>query len=321
MKLRRYSRNPILKPRGEDWEALAVFNCGAVKVGDKIHVLYRAVGDYVTYASRLGYAVFDEELNLLERPCDPAFSPDVRFWEMSIEDPRLVELEGEIYVTYVTTPTPAPPFAIRRRLGLPKPEQAFPKCAVARVRGFKEFERLGVVTPYDAEERNLVLFPKKVNGRYATLHRPANWVGGDRPVDKPSVWFAWLDGIPGTMYGHKVVLAPERGWEAKKVGAGPPPIETEKGWILIYHGVDEKEVYRAGAALLDLKRPWKVIARTPEPILEPEEGYEREGDVPNVVFPTGAVAVDEELLVFYGAADKVCCAASVGLNELLEDLL
>lgn len=318
MKLRRHKGNPVLRPRGDDWEALAVFNCGAVKVGDRIHVLYRAVGDYVTYASRLGYAVFDEGLNLLERPRDPAFSPDVRFWEMSIEDPRLVNLEGEIYVTYVTTPTPAPPLAIRKRLGLPKPKQAFPRCAVAKVEGFKEFRRLGVVTPYDAEERNLVLFPRRINGKYAALHRPANWVG---PVDKPSVWFAWLDGIPGVMHGHKVVLKPERSWEAKKVGAGPPPIETEEGWLLIYHGVDENDVYRAGAALLDLERPWKVLARSPEPILEPEEEYEREGDVPNVVFPTGAVLVGEELVVFYGAADKVCCAASVGLNELLDGLL
>ncbi|MCK4450027.1 MAG: glycosidase, partial [Anaerolineae bacterium] len=96
---------------------------------------------------------------------------------------------------------------------------------------------------------------------------------------------------------------------------------TDKGWLLIYHGVHENRVYRAGAALLDLEVPWKVVARTPEPILEPEEAYEREGDVPNVVFPEGVAVVGEELLVFYGGADKVCCAASVNLGELVDYLL
>ena len=113
----------------------------------------------------------------------------------------------------------------------------------------------------------------------------------------------------------------EMDWEIKKIGAGPPPIETEKGWILIYHGVDENDVYRAGVALLDLNEPWKVIARCEKPILEPEKDYEIEGDVPNVVFPTGAVVIDNELYVFYGAADKVCCVATIGIDELLDLLI
>jgi len=323
MKLRRSGRNPILKPRGDDWEALAVFNCAAIERGSRIYLLYRAVGEYREYVSRLGYAVLDRELNLVERSSEPVFGPDVRLWELSIEDPRLVEVEeeGEVYMTYVTTPTPAPPAAVRLRLGLPKPQQAHPRAAVARLRGFWEFERLGVITPYDAEERDVVLFPKKFDGRFAVLHRPANWVGSGYPVSAPSIWFAWLDGIPGVMHGHRVVMEPEEEWEASKIGAGPPPIETEEGWLLIYHGVDENNVYRAGAALLDPREPWKVIARTREPILEPEEEYEREGDVPNVVFPEGAVVLDGELLVFYGAADKVCCVASATLNEILDALM
>ena len=113
----------------------------------------------------------------------------------------------------------------------------------------------------------------------------------------------------------------EQPWEARKIGAGPPPVRTDKGWLLIYHGVDEDRVYRAGAALLDLEEPWKVIARTPEPILEPEEEYELVGDVPNVVFPEGAVVIGDELLVFYGAADKVCCVATAPLEEFIEHLL
>jgi len=312
--LRRHRRNPILEPRGDDWESLAVFNCAALKIGNEIHVLYRAIGEYVNYVSRLGHAVFDEDLNLLYRSEKPVFGPDVRLWEMSIEDPRLVEIGGRVYMTYVTTPTPAPPFAVRRRLGLPKPEQAYSRCAVAEVFDFKEFRRLGVITPYDAEERNTVLFSEKVNGGLAALHRPANW--GERP----GIWFSYLTGLPGMMEGHVEVMRPVEWWESVKIGAGPPPIRTEKGWLLIYHGVDERYVYRAGVALLDGEKPWKVVSRLSEPVLEPEERYEVEGDVPNVVFPTGAVVVGDYLYVFYGGADKFCCVAVGELREILEAL-
>lgn len=321
MKLKRFDRNPILLPRGENWEALAVFNCAAILIEGKIHVLYRAVGDYVTYSSRLGYAIFDCNLNLIKRFDKPVFEPDIRFWEMSIEDPRLVRIDNKIYVTYVTTPTPAPPLAVRLKLGMPKPKQAFPRCAIAEVKDFKEFTRLGTVTPYDAEERNLVLFPKRIDNKFAALHRPANWIGDKWSVDKPSIWFAWLDKIPDIMYGHKVVIKPEEDWEMKKIGAGPPPIETERGWILIYHAVDYNDVYRAGVALLDLHEPWKLISKYTKPILEPEKEYEVKGDVPNVVFPTGAVKVNDDLLVFYGAADKYCCVAFAKLDDIIKCLV
>ncbi len=321
MNLKRYESNPIIEPRGDDWEAVATFNCAALYKDGKIHVLYRAVGDYVHYASHLGYAAFDEDLNLLERSDEPLFGPDLKLWEMSIEDPRLTEIEGQVYATYVITPTPAPPGGVRRRLGIPKPTQAAPRTALARVTDFDKFERLGIITPYDADERDVVLFPEKIQGRYAAIHRPSNWVGPGHPVEGPSIWFAFLDGLPGRMSEHKVIMEPEQPWEAKKIGAGPPPTKTDAGWLLIYHGVDPDRVYRAGAALLDLEQPWKVIARTPQPILEPEEEYEREGDVPNVVFPEGAMVIGDELVVFYGGADKVCCAASARLDELVNYLM
>jgi len=321
VKLRRFKGNPILAPRGDDWEALAVFNCGAIKLENEIHLLYRAVGDYMRYASSLGHAILDTDLSIIERSDRPVLAPDLKTWELSIEDPRITMIEDTIYVTYVTTITPAPPWGIRKKLGLPKPQQANPRGAVASTSDFKNFKRLGIITPYDAEERNLVLFPRKFNGRFAALHRPANWIGSGYPTTRPGIWFSWLDSIPGVMHSHRLVMKPEEDWEAKKIGAGPPPIETEKGWLLIYHGVDENEVYRAGAALLDLKEPWKVIARLPEPILEPEKHYEKVGDVPNVVFPEGAVLIGDELIVFYGAADKYCCAASINIDELLNEML
>lgn len=322
MKLKRYEGNPVIEPRGEGWESVATFNCAALHRDGRIHILYRAVGDYEDYASHLGYAVFDEDLNLLTRPEEPIFGSDIELWEMSIEDPRLTEIEGELYMTYVITPTPYPPGAVRRRLGIPEPgERGAARTALAEVEDFRQFKRLGVITPYHADERDVVLFPEKIQGKYAAIHRPSNWIGKGYPVEKPSIWFAFLEGLPGRMYDHRVVMGPEQPWERNKIGAGPPPIKTEEGWLLLYHGVDPDHVYRAGAALLDLEEPWKVIARTPEPILEPEEEYEVEGDVPNVVFPGGMVVIGDELLVFYGAADKVCCVASARLGEFIAHLL
>ncbi|MCG2767647.1 MAG: hypothetical protein ABIK79_04495 [Chloroflexota bacterium] len=258
MRLRRYKGSPILKSRGDDWESVATFNCAALHRDGRIHVLYRAVGDYVRYASHLGYAVFDEKLRLLERPEEPMFGPDLRLWEKSIEDARFTEIEGEVYVTYVITTTPSPPGAVRRRLGIPKPMQAGTRVALTRVEGFRRFERLGVITPYRADERDVVLFSEKIGGKYAAIHRPHNWLGPDCPVEQPGMWFAFLDGLPGRMYHHKVIMGPEQLWEGRKIGAGPP-VKTDHGWLLIYHGVGEDKVYRLGVALLDPNDPTVVL--------------------------------------------------------------
>ncbi|MCH7955888.1 MAG: glycosidase, partial [Candidatus Marinimicrobia bacterium] len=272
--------------------------------------------------SNLGYAIFDEDLNLVERQSEPVMIPDAKMWERSLEDPRVTEIDGDFYLTYVATPTPSPPGAVRHRLGISMPKySAHPRTALAKITNFREFERYDIITPYGADERDVVLFPEKINGKYAFFDRPANWVGEEYGTSGPSIWFAATDSLDQKITDHKLVMKAEAEWEGNKLGAGPPPLKTEAGWLLIYHGVDNNKVYRAGAALLDLEEPWKVLARTREPILEPEEKWELEGDVPNVVFPEGMVVVDKSLIVFYGAADKVCCAASVNLDEFVEDLL
>ncbi len=326
MKLERHKANPILEPRGDGWESLEVYNPAAVCIDGKIHLLYRATGEYVKYISRLGHAVFDENLNLVERFDEPCFTPDLELWEMSVEDARLTPLEGRLYMTYVITPTPCPPYSVRRRLGMPLLPQARTRVSLAEViyeSGRMSFQRLGIITPYGSNQRDTVLFPEKIGGQYAALHRPSAWIGPDYPTDTPGIWFAYLEygrGYPAPtirMHGHRLVMKSEQRWEARKIGAGPPPVKTDKGWLLIYHGVDQNRVYRAGAALLDLEEPWKVIARPPEPILEPEEEYERVGDVPDVVFPEGTVTIGDDLIVFYGGADVVCCAASVRLDDLV----
>jgi len=163
----------------------------------------------------------------------------------------------------------------------------------------------------EMNNKNAALFPEKINGKYVLLHRP---------MDKESVgiWIAYSDNLT-EWYGHREVMAPLRdgGWESRKIGAGAPPIRTEKGWLLIYHGVDEDEAYRLGAAIFCLDDPSKLLYRYPEPILEPETYYELIGEVPRVVFACGACEVKDKYYVYYGGADKVVCVATIDKEEIL----
>jgi predicted GH43/DUF377 family glycosyl hydrolase len=132
------------------------------------------------------------------------------------------------------------------------------------------------------------------------------------------IWMSYTDNF-ADWYGQRELMAPSEGgnWDSAKIGAGAPPIKTEKGWLLIYHGVDEDMVYRLGAAMLSLDDPSKIIYRHPEPILEPERDYEIRGEVPNVVFTCGACEVGDKYYVYYGGADRVICVATVDKEDML----
>jgi predicted GH43/DUF377 family glycosyl hydrolase len=157
------------------------------------------------------------------------------------------------------------------------------------------------------------------------LHRPTSWVGGSYGTQEPAIWLAYSDDLRSWDYGEgaeNLLMLPEAAWEEAKIGAGPPPVKTEAGWLMIYHGVDHKYVYRVGAALLDLEDPSRVIARTADFLMQPDEEWERVGVIPNVCFPTAAVAApDGELLVYYGAADMHVGLATANMNELLDYLV
>jgi predicted GH43/DUF377 family glycosyl hydrolase len=301
----RYRFNPVLKPVPENWwESKAVFNPAVLYRDGRIHLLYRAIGEYEHYISRIGYAVSDDGYNFERVSSAPVFQPEEEYERWGCEDPRITEIEDELYMTYVALERPA------RKGGGP------PKTALAKTKDFHKFKRIGVITPPSADDRDVVLFPEKIQGRYVMLHRPHNWIGNEYGTLKPSIWIAYSQDFKN-WEEHKLVMKPKEKWEEVKIGAGPPPIKTNEGWLLIYHGVDDKKVYRAGATLLDLKNPSEVISRTNKPILEPHEEYEKHGDVPYVVFPEGVIVIDSRLLVYYGAADKYIGVAEVELDELL----
>ncbi len=314
--LERHKKNPILLPNDSNWwESKAVFNCAVLRDDNRIHMLYRAVGEYEKYISRIGYASSSDGFCFTRRR-EIALAPLEEYEKYGIEDPRLVKIDQEIYLSYVVLST----YVSQRPSA---------STALATTNDFSNYTRLGIITSKGSDNKDVVLFPENVyqqlsdgtgNLKYLFLHRPSTWVGSKYGVHRPSIWIG--EGASLTNFEkHTLLIKPEQQWEMLKVGAGPPPIKTKEGWLLIYHGVDRDHVYAAGAALLDLKDPTKVIARTKKPVLEPNEPYEKNGDVNNVVFPTAAYVMDEKLFVYYGAADKVCCLATIDLENFLDHIL
>jgi len=311
LQLRRYKNNPIIIPDQTSWwEKKAVFNCTVLCHGKVIHMLYRAIGEYENYVSRIGYASSSDGFAFTKNK-EPVLFPELDYERFGIEDPRLISVDNKTYVTYVVLSD-----YVKNNPSV--------STALATTEDFSHYERLGIVTLPGSQDKDVVLFPRTIEDskfqRYMLLHRPSAWVGPQYNTEKPSIWIAEGDSVIN-YYNHSLLIKPEEAWEALKIGAGVPPIKTEKGWLVIYHGVNEEHVYSAGAILLDLEVPTKILGRTRTPILSPEEQYELNGDVNNVVFPTGACILDNVLFVYYGAADKVCCLATIELKEILDYLL
>lgn len=305
MQLKRYENNPILTPTENWWECKCVFNPAACYDGEKVHIIYRAIGE--DNLSRMGYAWSRDGFNIDYRCELPIFEGDggIELERLGVEDPRVVHIDGEYYITYVAASVypashPRPAFSF----GAPWKT----RVCIARTRDFVNFERLGAVLP-DLDDKDAVLFPEKINGRYAMLHRIF-----------PDIWICFSENMVDWTDDQVLMgLRPEH-WDSGRLGAGAPPIKTEKGWMELYHAASTDRIYRLGTVLLDLQDPTKVISRAEEPCFSPEEPYEQIGLVPNVVFACGIVEKDEKYLVYYGGADQVVGVAWVEKSELLNSL-
>jgi len=295
----RSEENPLLSTHELPYQANAVFNAGAADLGDEVVLLLRAESasgrSHITVArSKNGVTGWRVAERALLHPAQ-----GFPYETYGVEDCRVTRMEdldawGLAYTAYC---------------------EHGPGVAVALTEDFETVERVGLAFPPD--DKDAVLFPRKFNGLYAMLHRPA--VGGG------SIWIGYSPDL--VFWGKTDMVVPLRGgpwWDGNRVGAGPPPIETEAGWLLIYHGVKEvvgQPLYRFGAALLDLNEPHKLIARSRRWLLTPRAPYEQVGDAPNVVFPTGAFVRGEELWVYYGASDSCICLATARLEDVLEAVL
>jgi len=300
-KLERHPANPILLPDPtSDWECTNVFNPAVVHYNGLFHMFYRAQG--LDWVSRIGYAVSADGIrwNRLRRSVlEPHDGTDSR----GVEDPRVTEIDGVFYMCYTAYG--------REFHGEGEPTHAGGGILpmIARSENLVTWERIGPIVRGE-DNKDHVLFPRKIGGRFAALHRR-----------RPQVWLAYSDDLltwraadMAPVYGPR----PENGWDCKSVGNNGAPIETGHGWLLLNHAYDEDHIYRLGAVLLDLHDPTKVIRRPKEPIFWPEELWELRGDVPNVVFSCANPVVNGTVYVYYGGGDHVVGLATCQLDKLLD---
>ncbi|MBN1385013.1 MAG: glycosidase [Elusimicrobia bacterium] len=327
MKLKKYEGNPILKPTGKgDWEKVAVLNPGVWRENGTVYMLYRASGEIEDYRIYFGLATSKDGYSFKRVSDKPVFGPTEGEYDGGcVEDARIVKFGEYFYVTYAfrffppgmfwKKKTPRPPadapITVRKNLS---------RSGLLRSKDLKKFERLGPITPDNIDDRDAVIFPEKINGRYIMMHRPAEWVGPEYGCEKPSIWIAFSEDMLN-WDGNSLLAQSVFEWESAKIGAGPPPIKTAQGWLVIYHGVDNKRIYGTGVMMLDLNDPRKVIARAPDSIMLPEAEFETTGIEHDVVFPTANIIIDGKILVYYGGADIVCCVAEVPLKELVDYVL
>ncbi len=249
---------------------------------------------YLTSISHLRLARSKDGINF-EIDGQPAIVPANDYESFGIEDPRISLIDGKYYVGYVAVSP-----------------NGVTTC-LASTEDFESFERHGVI--FCPENKDVAIFPEKISGRYYALHRPASPL-----FAKNDIWIAESDDL--ICWGnHRFLMTPREGcWDEMKIGASAVPVRTEQGWLEIYHGVDRANRYCLGAVLLDGNKPWKVVARSNKPILEPQAEYEVEGFFGNVVFSCGVLLEDNMLKIYYGVADTSICYAEVELKGVIDTL-
>lgn len=323
------------------FENEAVLNPAAIREGDFVHLFYRAVsqGNY----SSIGYCKLMGPLEVEQRLEIPVLSPEFDYESHGVEDPRIVKIDDLYYLTYTAYDGVNALGALATsedlihfdKKGIIVPQityEDFNRLAEIKNLIDEKYYRFNQHNHIDEKkglkmllwDKDVIFFPRKINGKLCFLHRI-------RPEIQIVVRINSLDDLTKEFwrkyllnFKDNIVLAPNYDEGISYIGGGCPPIETEFGWLIIYHRVItsiEGYVYSACAALLELENPQKEIARLPYDLFKPEEIWELKGEVNNVCFPTGAVVFDDTLYVYYGAADERIACASMNLPELLKELL
>ncbi len=323
-----------------EFENEGVLNPAVIREGDSVHLFYRAVRKGNN--SSIGYCRLDGPLTIAERWDKPFMVPEFEYESQGVEDARLVKIHNQYYLTYTGY------------------DGINARGALAKSKDLMKFKKHGVIVPsityaefvFMAEnsgkvnenyyrnhkfyyqeadpekkimlwDKNVVFFPRRINDKLVFLHRI-----------RPGIQLASIDSLKHLTKKYwqnyflnleeHIVMDPVHRHESGYIGSGCPPVETEHGWLLIYHGVEETDnglIYSACAALLDLNNPLKEIARLPYPLFFPEYKWELKGEVNNVVFPTGTALFGGTLFIYYGAADTQIACASVNLSGLIAELL
>jgi len=296
--IKRYENNPILTREDIPYPVATVHNAGVTKYQGGYIMIFRS--HLFNGRSILGLAKSVDGF-YFHASNKPFMAPATggifkEYEEYGLEDPRITHLEGEYLITY----------SAYSRHGV--------RIGLARTQDFKKVDRISLIT--EADYRNAVIFPEKIDGLYARM---------DRPHSDISPWSIWISYSPDLIYwgNSRVIMKPVAyHWDEMKIGPGAPPIKTEKGWLNIYHGVFPTmggSVYRLGVALHDLEDPSKIIGVSDRWILQPEEIYETTGYVHNVVFSCGAVAEEDGTIkIYWGGADTVMCAGIARTKQLID---
>lgn len=316
----RAPENPVLSARGNGFESRNVLNPAAIDIDGSVYILYRAMDNANT--STIGLAISRDGIHIDERLSEPIYEPRADFehkkgnsaGNSGCEDPRVVRIGSQLYMTYTAYD------------GVHSPAGAISSIGVEDflARRFNMWSMPSLLTPDGVDDKDLALLPEKIKGNYLLYHRINNQICADLLSDL----------TPGKRVTRCIeIIGPRKGmWDHEKVGSAAPPIKVslkgstlqqgrtlDTGWLMIYHGVSRHVKYRLGAALLGPDGT-TLLARTADPIFEPLEKYEKEGEVANVVFPCGAVVRNDELFLYYGCADKVIGVATASLAHIIDAL-
>jgi len=309
LKCKKFSYNPILRALPEHaWEAKAVFNPAAIEIDDTVYIFYRTTS--ADNQSYIGLAVSTDGLHIDERLPNPIYPlrslyelPQKSGMTAGAEDPRVTRIGDTLYMLYTAY------------------DGVLPRLAMSSI-GVSDFVNRTygawtlpiIISPPGVADKDGILFPEKIDGKYVFLHRIEPNIIIDRVND-----LLFKD---GAHLGTVGIIEPQSGsWDSVKIGVNGPPIKTHEGWIVFYHGISSIDRhYRLGALLLDLHDVTKVLGRTVYPVLEPEEIFERRGIVNNVVFPCGQVVKGDTIILYYGGADEVVCGATISIQKLLSYL-
>lgn len=348
MKVTRFPENPIVtqadvKPSIEGWEVMSAFNAGVIEYGDEILMLMRvaerpiSTDPKIVLVPIMDFASGDGKLKVLE------FSKDDPRYDF--RDPRVIGYPGGLYLTSIShlrlarskdgrrftvqdTPSlwPDQPY---EAFGLEDPRitrlgdtywvvykgvapHAITQC-LASTTDFVNWTKHGIIFP--PENMDAMIFPEKVRGKYVALHRPQ-----PKMMGAPNMWIAYSHDL--IHWGqHKFLMGCSSGtWEGGRIGGGAVPFMTDRGWLEIYHAATPDDRYCLGGVLLDAQYPEKALAKSPEPILQPETPYEVSGFKSNVVFTCGAIVRGDTVTIYYGASDEVMAAAEMSVTEILDSL-
>lgn len=346
MTITRYKNNPIIKPEDvkpsrPDFEVICAFNAGVARLGREVILLLRVAERPVNNNREIYLCpVFDDvsgrlmikEFDTKDKTCDfsdarviksgsgnfltsmshfrvarstdglnfnidetPSIFPENEYEAFGIEDPRITRIEDNFYISYSAI----------SHMGITA-------CLIS-TKDFKSFKRLGVI--FHPDNKDVEIFPEKINGKYYALHRPSISHFG-----KPDIWMAESSDL--LCWGnHRYLMGTRQGyWDSGRIGGSAIPFKVDGGWLEIYHGATKEDRYCLGAVLLDENEPWKIVARCKDPIMEPEEAYEINGFFGNVIFTCGVLCEDGLVKIYHGASDTYLCYAEIPLKEILAGL-